>query len=533
MLTLLLPETLDRDLPDTVLDAIHMSEQPSNRERTNSVGGDDTTTMSGIEMMGGKGGGSDHGNNTLVRMQGGTLTRIHSPKIEETNYGKSPEWVEIDGLIVSKNHVTASNLNASGNGMLSRRPSEANVERQPHFNNNRSLQISTKNGSVLSLPYSSQTLLSSNYSSTLEGSSSTTTTNEGSHGGVKRKTSNDSSEINVRRGNHLHTMEQNKRSTNIHLQSQLPGSSRTLPAKHQNNKARAKLKQPKPPSFAYQTTSSQSTGSGSSSCCSRSNSDCCSCHNDCPRAENIRGYPAPPPPRKFKTKQTPPPPPSNPPPSLNHQQHRPHHHLIPDRNSAFQLLQDIGGESQSERESENQYETIPASSLPAETDCEETETDNQTMESDSFGESGTDTRSENNNVKNITQRNHAMKTKTINDALHTHSYHLHHHPYHRSNQIPQEQEDPRTLESSLEPEEAQDTSVISAQHSGVYHISASRINKPPERQNDVIFDYRNNNNSSTRNLNNDIEQNLSQTAKLQGYMFRKRLLMAEANETIL
>ena len=93
----------------------------------------------------------------------------------------------------------------------------------------------------------------------------------------------------------------------------------------------------------------------------------------------------------------------------------------------------------------------------------------------------------------------------------------------------------QTLESSLEPEEVQDTSVISAQHSGVYDI-ATRDHTNPQRQNEVSFDYRNNNNNSnqTRNYNNhDVGNNLSDKAKLQGYIFRKRLLMAEANETIL
>ena len=91
-LTLLLPETLDRNLPDTVQDADHISDCPNNRERTGSMTGDDTTTMSGMEIMASKGCGSDNGGNTtLLRMQGGTLSRIHSPIIEESNYGKSPE----------------------------------------------------------------------------------------------------------------------------------------------------------------------------------------------------------------------------------------------------------------------------------------------------------------------------------------------------------------------------------------------------------------------------------------------------------
>ena len=145
MLTLLLPETLDRDLPDTVQDANYMNDNPNNtnRERNSSMAGDDTTTMSGMDTIArdGKnnnGGGSDHGGgqNTLLRMQGGTLTRIHSPIIEETNYGKSPEWVEIDGLIVSKSHLTPSHLIASANGTLSRnkqvtnKTSLATMERQ-------------------------------------------------------------------------------------------------------------------------------------------------------------------------------------------------------------------------------------------------------------------------------------------------------------------------------------------------------------------------------------------------------------------
>jgi len=38
---------------------------------------------------------------------------------------------------------------------------------------------------------------------------------------------------------------------------------------------------------------------------------------------------------------------------------------------------------------------------------------------------------------------------------------------------------------------------------------------------------------STNNNNNDMESTINDKAKLQGYIFRKRLLMAEANETVL
>ena len=108
-------------------------------------------------------------------------------------------------------------------------------------------------------------------------------------------------------------------------------------------------------------------------------------------------------------------------------------------------------------------------------------------------------------------------------------------------------EGPQTLESSLEPDESQDTSVISAQHSGVYDISGNikdNNNKfqNPRYKSNARFDYRSNNNGptmtksnarSTNNNNNDVESTINDKAKLQGYIFRKRLLMAEANETVL
>ena len=107
------------------------------------------------------------------------------------------------------------------------------------------------------------------------------------------------------------------------------------------------------------------------------------------------------------------------------------------------------------------------------------------------------------------------------------------------------EEGPQTLESSLEPDESQDTSVISAQHSGVYDISGNikeNNNKfqNQRQKNNSRFDYRNNNepslsmnNGRSRNNNNDMESTINDKAKLQGYIFRKRLLMTEANETVL
>ena len=534
-----MPETLDRDLPDTVQDANYMSSNPHNQERPSSMAGDDTTTMSGMEIIANKGNGSEHGGqNTLLRMQGGTLTRIHSPIIEETNYGKSPEWVEIDGLIVSKSHLTPSHLIASNNGTLSRQTSNNNqttIDRQPKFDNLQVLQASAKkSGSVTSLPYCSQTLASSNYSSTLEGSNSTTTTQEGSHGMVMRKSSNDSSDSkNIRRTSHLRSLEQNQNS-NVRLQSQLPGGSKTLPNKNQNGKIRTKVKHSKPPVFVYQTTSSRSTTSGgSSSCCSRSSSDCCSCHTDCPRDDIHNRYPAPPPPRKVSNKQIPPPPPTNPPPPLSHH----HNQLFLDRKNSFELLQDEGGESQSERESENQYETIPSGSLPVlESDFEETDTDVQTIDVDSYEESGNDSRCESSRISPREISRILKSNKNINDALKN--------PYYQHRGYGVSEEGPQTLESSLEPDESQDTSVISAQHSGLYDIGSQDNKRPTNRhQNDKSSDYRNNNHSKYKSRNvhsNNINNNTDNTdntihdkAKLQGYIFRKRLLMAEANETIL
>ena len=544
LLTLLLPETLDRDLPDTVQDANHMHSNANSRERTSSMAGDDTTTMSGMEIMASKGNGSDHGGqNTLLRMKGGTLTRIHSPIIEETNYGKSPEWVEVDGLIVSKSHLTPSQLIGSANGTLSRPTNNNTIDRQtPKFDNLQTLNSqNSKIGSVTSLPYCSQTLISSNYnSSTLDGSNSTTTTHEESHGRVMRKSSNDSSGRTVRRGSNFKSYEPNA-NNNIHLQSQQVGNSKTLPNKNANGKTRNKVKHSKPPvpSYVYQTNSSRSTTSGSSSCCSRSSSDCCSCHTDCPRDDLHNRYPAPPLPRKSTSKQIPPPPPTNPPPPLSHHTNQ----LFLDRKRSFELLQDVGGESQSERESENQYETIPSSSLPVlESDFEETDTDVQTIDVDSYEESGNDSRCENSHI-NSREINRILKqNNNIHDALKR--------PYYgQRDGYGMNDEGPQTLESSLEPDESQDTSVISAQHSGVYDISGqvkdnSSKFQNPRYKNNSRFEYRNNNNNgpttmtksnvrSTNNNNNDMESTINDKAKLQGYIFRKRLLMAEANETVL
>ena len=541
ILSLLLPETLDRDLPDTVHDANNMSNRADSRERSSSVAGDDTTTMSGMEIMASKGNGSDHGGqNTLLRMKGGTLTRIHSPIIEETNYGKSPEWVEVDGLIVSKSHLTPSHLLGSANGTLSRSTINNTIERQPpKFDNLQTLNSKIKVGSVTSLPYCSQTLISSNYnSSTLDGSNSTTTTQgESCHGTVKRKSSNDSSGRNDRRGSNFQSYDQNQ-NNNIHQQHQQVGVSKTLPNKNATGKARSKVKHSKPPasSYLYQTNSSRSTTSGSSSCCSRSSSDCCSCHSDCPRDDIHNRYPAPPLPRKVTSKQIPPPPPTNPPPPLSHHTNQ----LFLDRKRSFELLQDIGGESQSERESENQYETIPSSSLPVlESDFEETDTDVQTIDVDSYGESGAESRCENGHI-NSREINRILKqNNNIHDALKP-PYYKHREGYGIN------EEGPQTLESSLEPDDSQDTSVISAQHSGVYDISGNikeNNNKfqNQRQRNNSRFDYRNNNDPtmpmnngrSRNNNNNDMESTINDKAKLQGYMFRKRLLMAEANETVL
>ena len=540
ILTLLLPETLDRDLPDTVQDANYMNNRANSRERTSSMVGDDTTTMSGMEVMASKGNGSDHGGqNTLLRMKGGTLTRIHSPIIEETNYGKSPEWVEVDGLIVSKSHLTPSHLLGSANGTLSRSTMNNTMDRQaPKFDHLQTLNSNIKVGSVTSLPYCSQTLISSNYnSSTLDGSNSTTTTHEEiHHGTVKRKSSNDSSGRTARHGSNFKSYEQNA-NNKILLQQQQHGGSKTLPNKNANGKTRTKVKHSKPstPSYVYQTNSSRSTISGSSSCCSRSSSDCCSCHTDCPRDDIHNRYQAPPVPRKITSKQIPPPPPTNPPPPLSHHTNQ----LFLDRKRSFELLQDIGGESQSERESENQYETIPSSSLPVlESDFEETDTDVQTIDVDSYEESGNDSRCGNSHI-NQREINRILKqNNNIHDALKP-SYYNHRKSYGIS------EEGPQTLESSLEPDESQDTSVISAQHSGVYDISGNikeNNNKfqNQRQKNNSRFDYRNNNepslsmnNGRTRNNNNDMENTINDKAKLQGYIFRKRLLMTEANETVL
>ena len=168
-----------------------------------------------------------------------------------------------------------------------------------------------------------------------------------------------------------------------------------------------------------------------------------------------------------------------------------------------------------------------------ESDFEETDTDVQTIDVDSYEESGNDSRCESTRINTREISRILNSNKNINDALKN--------PYYQHRSYGVSEEGPQTLESSLEPDESQDTSVISAQHSGLYDIG-SQGNKRPSNshQNDKSSDYRNNNhlkyksrNVHSNNNNNDTDNTIHDKAKLQGYIFRKRLLMAEANETIL
>ena len=167
-----------------------------------------------------------------------------------------------------------------------------------------------------------------------------------------------------------------------------------------------------------------------------------------------------------------------------------------------------------------------------ESDFEETDTDVQTIDVDSYEESGNDSRCESGRI-NTREISRILKSnKNINDALKN--------PYYQHRSYGVSEEGPQTLESSLEPEESQDTSVISAQHSGLYDMGSQDNKRPHRYQNDKNSDYRNNNhlkyksrNVQSNNNNSDTDNTIHDKAKLQGYIFRKRLLMAEANETIL
>ena len=186
----------------------------------------------------------------------------------------------------------------------------------------------------------------------------------------------------------------------------------------------------------------------------------------------------------------------------------------------------------SEKDSENQYETIPSSSLPAieTTDFEEeTDTDNQTIEMDSFEEgSGTDT---------VHSQRNAPKPKALINGAGS-NLHCHHQSSYLTTHSTNAH---KTLDSSLDTEEIQDTSVISAQNSSSYDDMMLRNDKKSQQECDNLGNHRNNN----KHMNNNIRRsgdnssmigpisNITDRASLQGYIFRKRLLMTEADETIL
>ena len=96
-LTLLLPETVNQDLPDTVREAEHLGDEKEEKSHGHALG-------SGLE--------------------------------EEIGYGKSPEWVEVEGHIVSKGLAVHARESGQYPG--------------------------TGSGSVVSLPYSSRTQLTCN-----------------------------------------------------------------------------------------------------------------------------------------------------------------------------------------------------------------------------------------------------------------------------------------------------------------------------------------------------------------------------------
>ncbi len=85
--------------------------------------------------------------------------------MEEPGYGKSPEWVEVDGLIVSRNHV-AGNSSLSNTLNRTSTPMGGAPLPGPRRLNSIPPVAGGSHGSVLSLPYSSRTQLTYNGSST-------------------------------------------------------------------------------------------------------------------------------------------------------------------------------------------------------------------------------------------------------------------------------------------------------------------------------------------------------------------------------
>merc|ERR1712141_405904 len=131
-------------------------------------------------------------------------------------------------------------------------------------------------------------------------------------------------------------------------------------------------------------------------------------------------------------------------------------------------------------------------------------------------------------------------SKNVNDALHVSSYYDHrgHHLLKEGN----------TRKSSASPveesEETQDTSVTSVYdiHHGVAGRGHNQYGNHHKQRAETHFDNKNNNRQLYKggNVNNnnvkDNNNTISDRAKLrqqQEYIFRKRLLMTEANETIL
>merc|ERR1712166_356465 len=112
----------------------------------------------------GKQASSEYNDDTLVRSEDfGAQQSQYSTQSTEggdaaISYGTSPEWVEVDGMIVSRSGTTVHLTNPL-NSLHNSATSRSNAK------------TTNSHGSVLSLPYSSRTLLTYNSPSSTQRSS--------------------------------------------------------------------------------------------------------------------------------------------------------------------------------------------------------------------------------------------------------------------------------------------------------------------------------------------------------------------------
>ena len=148
MLSLMLPETLNKALPDTVKQA----------DRIGTVREDDPMMTAGeTETHHWQSRKKSHGGSSIVSRRKLSSKRRKSSKMEEecpdeVGYGKSPEWVEVDGMIVSKGIFNS----------MDRRKNSPGGHMTVNMNSNAAAAAGdTGQGSLLSIPYSNRTQMTS------------------------------------------------------------------------------------------------------------------------------------------------------------------------------------------------------------------------------------------------------------------------------------------------------------------------------------------------------------------------------------